>query len=52
MANRHKSCKDAFPQKSVTSEAICSGEIGSFLIFGFPSLSLHALTRFITKVLL
>ena len=39
-------------QKSVTSEARCLGEIGSFLIFGFPSLSLHASTRFITKVLL
>ena len=52
MANDVCLAKMLFPPKSVTSEARCLGEIGSFLIFGFPSLSLHASTRFITKVLL
>ena len=53
MANKRiSSLKDAFLcPKSLTSEARCSGEIDSFLIFGFPSLRLHASTRFITKAL-
>ena len=37
MANKRISFKDAFLcPKSLTSEARCSGEIGSFLVFGFP----------------
>ena len=53
MANKRISFRDAFLcPKSLTSEARCSGEIGSFLVFGFPSSRLQASTRFITKVLL
>ena len=44
--------KMVFCLKSVTSEARCSGEIGSFLIFGFPSLRLHASTSLLLKCFL